>query len=361
MPRAEQLAARLYRRALHRNVPHEGFLEDALAAALEHPLVWPRVREAAAWSDLPGATPSVDVQDVLPDGRTDIVLRWRGESLVLELKRSAPPDVEQLGKYLNEPGAPPAAHGLEKRRQDRRWVTAIAAYPTTFPEPFLPMTTWSRLRRIAWPDAPLEWRQFCHLIDAVGVAVSRLELPAVMGILPAWDARDVLTTWSWDAVRAVRDLLEAAGLPCGIKEGRGAKPEDYAQRFGLWTWPTPWVEADRFGVFVGVSRGTDRRPLLVPGVPDLSLMLHVNPECATAAALRADEAFGGASEVWCARGGPVVRQRDLGWWHVLQARESLVSIVAASDQGAAFRAWMTARAQEWIDAGIVSRVAAIRR
>jgi hypothetical protein len=330
-------------------VQREGFLEDALAAALEHPEVWPRLRRLAGWSELPEEPPeSVATQEPLPGGRTDIVLRWaNGVALVIELKAWDPlPTDGKLAHY--------ASTGHR--------VTVIAPHPTVYPAPFLPMLTWARLRALAWPGAPLVWQQLCHLIEAVGVAVPRLELPAIIGLIPTWTARDVLEGWARPAVHLVQKQLMDGGWPCVLKEGRREeRVEDAFKRFGFWAWPVPWNGDECLGVFCGIYLGKDMRDVLVPGVPDLRLMVHVNPKHATSAVLRADPIMVAAAAAWAGSSGGVTRQYDPESWYLLDARESLVTLALAEDQELAFRAWMLARAREIIEAGIVGRLAAVQR
>ncbi len=343
---AARLAARLYRRATSGNVPHEGFLEDALVAALEHPDVWPQLRRLAGWFELP-ETPqeSVTSQEPVQGGRTDVLLRWAsGESLVIELKAWAPPpDVATLATY-SSPG---------------HRVTVIAPHPTVYPAPVLPMLTWARLRALPWPDPPLIWEQLCHLMEAVGVVMPRLELPAIVGLLPTWTAWDLLDGWTRPAVEEVARLLSDAGWSCVVKEGKREEPvEDNHQRYGLWAWPTPRRDDEWLGVFCGIYRGNDRRDVLVPGVPDLRLMVHVNPEHATSIALRSDPVFVAAAKTWAVPSGGVTRQYDPKSWVLLDARESLVVLAPAEDQPRAFRDWMLARARELVASGLVSKLAA---
>lgn len=349
MSRAAQLSARLYHRATSETLQREGFLEDALAAALEHPETWPRVRALAGWFELPEEAPeSVATQNAVPGGRTDITLRWAGgTSLAMELKAWDPL---------------PTDDKLELYAKTGHRVTVIAPFARAYSAPFLPMLTWARLRALTWPDAPLIWEQLCHLIDAIGVNMPRLEVPAIVGMIPAWNVRDTLEAWIRPAVSAVRKTLEKGGWPCVIKDGaREERTRDEYGRFGLWAWPAPWIEKEYLGVFCGIYRGSDGRDVLVPGVPDLRLMVHLNPEHATAAALRSDPALVSAAATWAVSSGGVSRQYDVEAWYLFDARESLIVLASVADQEVAFREWMVARAAELVDAGIVARLAAVKR
>src|SRR5690242_17423010 len=104
--RADDLLARAWRRAIGRQVASEGFLEDALAAALEHPVVWPALAGHLDWQlrDLPLIAPQVQTQNRGTFGRTDIELTWPGTAeptLIFELKVQAPPELEQVQRYLS--------------------------------------------------------------------------------------------------------------------------------------------------------------------------------------------------------------------------------------------------------------------
>ena len=140
MSRAEALAAALYRRSIKRKREPEGFLEDALAAALEHPEVWPRLRTLAGWSSAPAELPTVNTQRRIGADRSDVWLEWpRLATLVIELKPWHPPADWQLAKYA----------GLS------RMVTAIAGYARPLAPTALPMVTWRQVRQLRWPDQPL--------------------------------------------------------------------------------------------------------------------------------------------------------------------------------------------------------------
>lgn len=347
MPRSDLLPARLFRRARSAIRQTEAFLEDALAAALEHPDAWPRLRHLGGWTPLPELAPThVLTQDPVEGGRTDIVLRWaEGSSLVLELKAWDPLPAE--GKL--------AIYG-----QNGNHVSVIAPHPTIYPPPFLPMLTWARLRAVPWPLAPLPWRQLCHLIDETGVAVPRLEMPAIVGLVPTWDTYDLLEGWIRSAAEAVASELKAAGWPCTTKTGaQRQRVSDEHRRYGMLITPTGTSE-EGFSVFCGVYMGHDRRMVLVPGVPDLRLMLNVNPKGAVAEKLRADPSFGPAARAWAAPAGDgIARQHDPDWWYLLDARQPLLALAAAEDQNLAFRGWMTSRAKEWAQAGIPSFLAQV--
>ena len=127
MSRADHLPAKLYARARSGGgiVQHEGFLEDALAAALEEPGVWAAIRAAHPdWGALPASDPDKPVitQLVAGEGRADIHLTWTtGERLVIELKPWVPPTAAQLERYAKaHPGTLVTAIARWSRSEERR-------------------------------------------------------------------------------------------------------------------------------------------------------------------------------------------------------------------------------------------------
>jgi hypothetical protein len=232
--RADNVLARAYWRATQGLLPREGFLEDALAAALEDAEVWARLVDYLGWGQLvPWEAPQVSTQDVVGDGRTDIRLTWpEVPPLVLELKVSDPPTVAQVTKYLE--------HGAR--------VAAIATYPALLrvaPEHlgrFLGVIIWRRIRDLDWPGAPLILHQLHRLLDQMGVAVPQLTLPALTGMVASASAWNVLDEWSFQSIRAVREVFAQAGMPCEQKDTpKGKVRIEYAhQRYAYWLWPPPW-------------------------------------------------------------------------------------------------------------------------
>lgn len=360
MPLADHLAARLYRLALRGNVPHEGFLEEVLAAALEHPEVWPRLRARGGkvWEVTPASTPQVQTQVTGDSGRADLLLSWEGgEQLVIELKPWAPPSAEQLDKYLHDlPGA---------------WVTAIAFHTTDYKQPrVLPMLSWRTLRAESWPDEPLIWKQLHCLVDAIGVEMKNLDESTLQGLLPTWDAWEIIESWMRPRIDELQPRLESAGWPCVAKEGKKRQHVEQAtRRYGFWLWPAPWKDEEQSGLFFGLYFGNERRPLLQPGMPDLRLMIHLNPDSVLASRLRESEGFSSSVRRWLARSGGapgdtpsgVRRQHDARWWYLLDARESLTVISRVPNQGDAFRRWVTDRVQEMIDDQVIAQLGKMPR
>lgn len=351
--RSDQLVAKLYNRARAGGamVAHEGFLEDALVAALELPGVWARVRAAhAAWERLPSADPSAVVtQLVSTEGRADIHLRWGLDAeLVIELKPWAPPSAEQMGQYVKgHPGA---------------LVTAVAQWRADYPgDRVLPMTTWGALRALSWDGEPPAWRQLRHLVDAVGAAMPNLDPSAVRALVPAWDAFDRVTDWLAPAAAAVQRRLAKAGALWVLREdGQREKVQRAHRRLGRFIWPAPFVEGENFGLFIGLFAGNKSRDVLTAGVPDLRFMVNLNHEGARAKALWHDGPFQDAVRRWELRQDDVVREASSTWWFLVDARQPLDCLLDETDQADAFKRWMLARTWEIVDDGILARLVAVK-
>ncbi len=351
MSRADHLPAKLYARARGGVVQHEGFLEDALAAALELPGVWAELRRShPAWSVLPSSNPqAVVTQVVAGEGRADIHLSWSGgERLIIELKPWAPPSAEQLERYVKgHPGASVSAIA--------RWSVPYAIAGV------LPMTTWGELRALTWPEAPPVWRQLHHLIDAVGAAMPNLDPGALAALVPAWDAFDRVTDWMGPAASAVQRRLVKAGAAWVLKEdGRREKLQRAHRRLGRFIWPAPFIENENFGLFVGLFAGNASRALRVSDVPDLRFMVNLNHESARASALWHDGPFQDAVHRWELRDDAVLREASSKWWFLLDAREPLDAILGDADHAESFKRWMLARTEELIEDGILARLVAVK-
>ncbi len=216
MPRADHLLARAWERARQQILPSENFLEDALAAALEHPAVWPRLVSHFDWSDrLPHSAPTVITQRVDTWGRTDIELVWRDRDspiVVFELKVQAPPTVEQttveqIGRYLARENNVLIGIGA--------WSNAAALraeLPIAHVGRLIDVVTWNQLRYLTWNDAPLEFRQFQHLLDAIGVAVPRTDEQQLAGLATALPLFPLLESWIPAGLAEVRDICTRANL-----------------------------------------------------------------------------------------------------------------------------------------------------
>lgn len=354
--RQEHLLARFFRYATRANVPREAFLEAALAAALEHPEVWRRFVAKVGWATLDGwahvtAPPTVDTQEEVTGGRTDITLRWVGHTpVVLELKIDDPPLAQQVETYLA------GAH-----------VAAVAKYVAHLPvrghatHRWLGVVPWQRFRELDWPGAPLVLHQLHHLIDTLGVAMPRINLHALSGMLASWDAWNTFDGWSLRAAHTVIQTWAPAGFALVTRNKRQPPIESKYQRYAYLLWRNPWSWNVQLGAFLGLYVGRPTAPTLVEGLPDLLLMLHVSPTSAVATALQRDAAFGAAVSKWLARGGEVTREHlpADSKWEFLRARASVLPLLGAPDQQQAFQDWFKARAAELVEDGIVARVAAV--
>lgn len=352
--RAEGLLARVWRCASAQAVQSEAALEAALAAALEHPGVWPQLRARLDLEAYPIEPPRVITQERVDTGRTDITLGWVTKRLVLELKQGMPPSEAQLRAYL-ETGAD---------------VLAIAKYPGWIDVVvqaggvFRGFVTWAEIRGIDWAEAPLVWRQLCSLIDVLEVAVQRVTLTGLQGIVDGWDARATIEAITYPAIERLSDQLTRAGLPSVLKDTprEQVKLQNDHGRMVWWTWPSPW-DSDELGIYAGMLITNPHMPPLVSGAPDLILGLHLKPDSSFGAAVREDESLRLATDRWCARGAPddVRRERaaHAHEWTLLRARASALVVLQAPDQAARITEWMTARAGEWIADGVIECLAAL--
>jgi hypothetical protein len=187
-------------------LPTEAVLEEAFAAALETSGVWEKLHQHLGLSpDIPSTSPDeVSTQEVVEEGRTDITLRWsNGYALNLELKAGDPPTKDQIERYLRS--------GLNvlaiARLPEHKGVPAVGACK------YFGLITWSRLRNLEWSEAPLEWRQFLHLLDATGVVVKNVDYVELEGIVRSWDTWDKLEAWSRQGAAAVEEQFRNKKLP----------------------------------------------------------------------------------------------------------------------------------------------------
>ena len=353
MSRADTLLARAYWRATQELRPREGFLEDALAAVLEHREVWPRLVTHLRWEGrVPQTPPVLQTQDHVEQGRTDITLTWPGQlPLVLELKVHQPPHPNQINKYLCTGARVAAVAGVPARiRVD---PDAAARY--------LGVVTWARLRAFSWPAEPLVLRQFHQLLDNMGVVVPNLTLPALTGMVassPAWGAME---KWSFHTAKAVRKILHRGGLRCELRDGskKHIKIEYNWQRYGYHLWVPP-RRRDAFLISVGLFLGRPQDPLLIEGVPDLMLMIHTNPDHALGQRLHTDGRFREAAQAWSEQGTAAEEHEYLpptSTWEMVRARTSTVDLLRQPDQGEAFMQWAVRCAEEWVTYGMIARLA----
>jgi hypothetical protein len=351
------LLAQAYSRARHALkgvLATEGFLEDALAAALGCSDVWGRLVRHLGWNGrVPESAPSeVKTQTPTADdaGRTDIRLEWRDHvSVVLELKAGPAPSENQLRTYLEDKAA------------DGCLVGAIAKYPSLLNLPryesrVLGVKTWRRIRELDWDGSPLVWKQLQRLIDETEVAVPRITIGPLVGVCASWEAFGVLKDWASAGAETVRRVLEAGGLKCA----RGKRIADTYQRYAYWLWTPPW-RSDQFSFFSGLFIGRPPSdPVCVDGVPDLVIALHVKPGSPMSdAILGGDVDLNNRLAQWAS--GQSSRRREFrttpGTWEVVRVRASAIDLLKADDQGSALATWMKTSAEEWRSAGIVARLA----
>ncbi|WP_437507283.1 hypothetical protein [Sorangium sp. So ce1099] len=353
MSRSERLLARSWERAHRQLLQKEGFLEDALAAALEEPIVWERLIAHVGWTErVPAGVPSVTTQDRVTEGRTDITLTWpSGHRIALELKTDEPPSAGQIEAYMRS--------GLD--------VIAVAKLPAHIKvadvpgRQFLGVITWSRIRELDWKDAPLELRQLHQLLDATKVIMPKISQAALEGLVLSWNTWEALQEWARKGMEAAKSVIAQGGLQCVHRQ----KPRERVsadmthERLVWWMWPPPWQD-DCLAIYAGLFMGRPLVPVTQPSLPDLMLALHVNPTSRRGILLRTDAEWTTAASEWT-RQPPngVLRELLLGPadWEMLRCRSSSLEIVDAADPGEQLVEWTQRRAQEWVDAGIVGRLA----
>jgi hypothetical protein len=352
MDRREWLLAKSWERARQKVLRTEAFLEDALAAALEVPEFWQRLaNECGCTGHVPPGQPQISTQDSVDEGRTDIVLEWTtGYRLALELKTTEPPSTRQIERYL-------------RSNVD---VLAVAKLPASV-NPELPagrrffgVKTWARIHEIDWEDAPLEVRQLHRLLEVTEVVVPKVSRAALEGLVTSWDIWDSLEAWSRKGLEAAQGALARGGFKCvqQDKARQHVKVDMTYQRLVWWMWPSPWQD-DSLAIYAGLYVGRDDDPLLAAPMPDLVLALHLDPASRRGMRLRDDATWTEAAKRWSSRAlDQSSRDFDPGpeSWEILRCRASAQELVDADDPGAHMVHWMEARAQEWVDDGIVRRL-----
>ncbi len=337
---AERVLARAWDRSQTVQTQREGFLEDALAMVLEATDAWPRLVAHFRWP-VPIGPFVLSAQDRVPDGRSDLRLRFAdGQQVVLELKAGPAPSAGQLKQYV-EPGVQ---------------IIGLASTPRRYADPsVVGTTTWADLVRIPWAAPPLAWRQFVHLAHALRVAMPPVDVSALVGLQASYDAQDTVFTWAKEASDLVAARLSGDGVTWVVKQGkRGRRYVERAYRRQVaWAWPAPWKAHPYAGVLAGFYMGHPSLPLLVPGLPDLRLFWHCRPGEALHTALRADPAMAEAAEAWTRRNGDnAVRAWDPAGWAQLSARCSSSVLLDAVEPGRTFLDWVARMLDEWEEDGI---------
>jgi hypothetical protein len=168
--------------------------------------------------------------------------------------------------------------------------------------------------------------------------------------------------WSSTAADAAIPIFREAGLHCVRKEKKREriKVDTNYRRLAHWFWPPPW-RADSLGVFAGMFMGRPGSDVIVEGVPDVILAVHVDPDMPLGRRVRQDPAFVGAVEKWKGRAGSVLREHSPAdsEWEFLRARESSLEMIRVADGGNALIQWVELRAKEWGSDGIIPRLAAL--
>ncbi len=270
MLRAEKVLARAWQRAQSRILPREGFLEDALAAALEHPSVWPWLSQSLKWHErLPQFAPSVRTQYSDAAGRTDIELSWPDQQspvVILELKVSAPPTSEQIGRYLTRENVLLVGIGSWSNEDELR-----ASLPIAEADRLLGVITWGQIRQLVWEEAPLEFRQLQYLLDAMGITMPRTDEQQLAGLrasLPLWT---LLDNWIPAGLAAMRDICTAADVATTRPNGPSFENGWYAGRLsGVKGIP---IELTLWG---GLILHDESYPPLLEEFPDLTIHIEID-------------------------------------------------------------------------------------
>jgi hypothetical protein len=352
MDRRARLLARSWERARQRVLQTEGFLEDALASALEVPEFWQRfAREMACDGHVPPEQPEVSTQETVDEGRADIILEWpSGYRLAVELKVGEPPSPAQIERYLRS--------GLD--------VLAIAKFPASIDvetpgqRRFFGLRTWSQVHDIDWEDAPLEVQQLHRLLETTDVVMTKVTRSALEGIHASWDTWAPMAAWCKKGIDAIQRIVSDGGFKC-VQQDRArqhVKIDEEHHRLAWWTWPSPWCD-DYFGIYAGLYVGWPDDPVLNPGLPDLVVALHGKPDSPRGTRLREDALWTNAAKRWSTRKTDGLRRefdpapRN---WEILRCRTSTLSLLDANDPGAAMVKWMEACAREWVEDGITLRL-----
>jgi nucleoside phosphorylase len=340
---------RLYGEGKPQQERGEAFLEHALAAALSEPGVWGRVAEHAGFN-APREDPRVTTQDRVDDGRTDVSLHWPGQvDVVLELKQRDPPSPEQVSRYLAA-----CKHVAVIARSPARYNRGFNGTPGRY----LGCVTWGHLRALDWKSTPRAWRQLQWLIDEMGVAMSRVSLAQLSGVMSSWSAWHVMEEWAIAGAEAARNKFSTDNLTWVTKDTKKGKTYDRWQHYSRWLWARPWrgngmSPTALCGFFAG--RVPHALPL-VDGSPDLVLVLRANPEGDVGQKLRSDPSFAAVRDAWLAGSTPqIYREAPLpdSNWEFLRVRSSALALLQASNPDTAFTEWAAARAQELVDAGVM--------
>lgn len=334
----------------------EACLEAALVAALEDSAVFAALAAHLGWS-FPTGQPTITTQDAVTAGRTDVMLTWPSSSgaepyrIVLELKVDAPPDADQVEKYLGS-GADVIAIARFQRRIQINTING---------KRFRGTTTWRRIRELKWSNGapPLQLLQLHELLDATGVIMPNVSLPGLMGIVSSWHAWVTFREWSKRAANTIAEDYCASGHNWVVRAGTKGRVgfEESYERYAARLWPPP-MRKDWLKIYVGIFTGRPDDPTLVDGVPDFFFALHVDPKMLFGQQLQTDAEFKAAVKAWQKRkGGEPMREYNPGEWEVLRARSSALQLAQAQDQERVFVEWMQACAQEWRSDGIVAAIA----
>ncbi len=354
--RAEDSLAHAWRRATSRLVSGEGFLEDALAAALEDRRVWTALVRHLCWEGqgFPESGPTIRTQRAGDFGRTDIELSWPGvavPTLILELKTQGPPSVEQVAAYLG--------------RDDDVRLAGIAAWSNEealrvalspdLRERLLGVVTWTQIRQVSCADPPLALRQLHRLIDEMGVAMPHVDyqqLSGMVGTLPAWRGS---ADWIASGLIAVKEVCVAGGV--SVSPPRAATFDNgwYAGQLGVLS-----SANERGHLWVGLILDDLGASPLRAGLPDLVVQLEIDTRSTLGARVHGDPILIERLLGWAAASGEdEVRSapQEASEWTILATRSSSDRLLALPDQREGFTVWARGAVTTWAQHGILERIA----
>ncbi len=340
---ADRILARAWQRSKTTHTQPEGFLEDALGAALETTDAWARLVWHFGWK-VPAGSPRVTTQDVVEEGRSDLRLTFKdGSRVVLELKAGPAPELDQMRKYEAD-----------------AVVIGIATTPRVYPSPtMVGSTTWGDLVRIPWVDPPLPWRQLVLLTHAVEVAMPVVDAPSLTGLLASYDALSTFTKWSQEAADVIAVALSGGGATFVTREKRrGRRFDERAHRRQVsWAWPKPWRAHPFAGITTGLYFGRPEAPVLAPGLPDLMLTFQCEPGKVLHDTLVGDVDLRAAALRWVARPPDGnLRVWLPGNWALIHARRTSAALLGQAEAGKTYLEWVGRIVSEWEADGITARL-----
>jgi hypothetical protein len=351
--RAERLLARAWERAHSKILPREGFLEDALAAALEHPAVWSQFISHFNWQNqLPQNMPAVRTQNAGAFGRTDIELSWASldyPTLVLELKVIAPPTREQISRYLIRDDILIVGVGAWSNAAELR-----EGLPNVQKKRLLDVVTWTQIRQLTWNEAPIELQQLHYLLDAMGVTMPRANEQQIRGLITSLPLWPMLDTWIPKGLSKVHRICTSVGMATTEPEHPGFENGWYAGRLDGQS-----AILSELVIWGGLILDDPSYPALSAGLPDLTLHLEINSENPLNQRLQDDADLTHAITSWIAAAPETEIRADHRApeeWGILSVRMSSAVLLSAADQQQTFVHWLRDSARSMAEHGILGQI-----